>query len=181
MQKWWIVLCKEPQTLHQTFGSRVHWRWRNRQVFRRSKLWGFRSRFGLSWLSAYTTGTIRSWVTFNERRFRRLFHRSNEIQVRVIQTRQHDRVPLQWMCVHHCSSKLARQLTQSESFSLWMLRREISGFQQHGQCIGSYSYPISDSMSQQHVGRSLWCHKLQGIWGLRRVHRDQSLCGLRCS
>ena len=54
-----------------------------------------------------------------------------------------------------------------------MLRREISGFQQHGQCIGNYSYPISDSMSQQHVGRSLWCHKLQGILGLRRVHRDQ--------
>ena len=36
-------------------------------------------------------------------------------------------------------------------------------------------------MSQQHVGRSLQCHKLQGIWGLRRVHQDQSLCELRCS
>ena len=36
-------------------------------------------------------------------------------------------------------------------------------------------------MSQQHVVRSLWCHKLQGIWGLRRVHQDQSLCELRCS
>ena len=45
MKNRWKMLCRESLLPHQTFHSKVHWRWQNRQEFRSSKLWESRCKW----------------------------------------------------------------------------------------------------------------------------------------
>ena len=59
MKNKWKMLCRESLLPHQTFHSKVHWRWRNHRGFRSSRSSGFHRRcFSYYWDTLEATVTI---------------------------------------------------------------------------------------------------------------------------